>query len=135
MTATSRRVNPLARQSGGRHADPRRVKRPPLTSWLYVGRHRATAAEQVVARLDSYSQAEHVEGISKARERGEERRASRRARARAAAEHLNPSLNAVLGTYERTVERHLRDGRTPEDAMALAWIDADDALTAWAVSL
>ncbi|GAA2169286.1 hypothetical protein GCM10009845_35220 [Pedococcus bigeumensis] len=47
-----------------------------------------TAAEQVVARLDTYSQAEHVDAIKQARERGEDRRLARRLRAEAAAERL-----------------------------------------------
>lgn len=48
----------------------------------------ATAAEQVVARLDSYSQAAHAEGLKAARERAQAKRAARRERARAAAARL-----------------------------------------------
>ncbi|WP_235734374.1 hypothetical protein [Nocardioides alcanivorans] len=48
----------------------------------------ATAAEQVVARLDSYSQEEHAELLQAARERTEAKRAARLERARAAAARL-----------------------------------------------
>ena len=48
----------------------------------------ATAAEQVVARLDSYSQEEHIELIKAARERTGAKRAAREERARAAAARL-----------------------------------------------
>lgn len=46
------------------------------------------AAEQVVARLDSYSQEEHVERINAARELAAAKRAARVERARAAAARL-----------------------------------------------
>lgn len=48
----------------------------------------ATAAEHIVARLDSYSQEEHAELINAARERAASRRAARTERARAAAARL-----------------------------------------------
>lgn len=48
----------------------------------------ATAAEQVVARLDSYSQEEHTELLEAARERTNAKRAARQARARSAAARL-----------------------------------------------
>lgn len=76
MTATSRRVNPLARQSGGRHADPRRV-----------GRHRATESRTMPRRL-------------------------------------HPDVLTAEGLF--VVLRHLADGRTEEDAWALAEIDVLD---------
>ncbi|MCH1867061.1 hypothetical protein [Nocardioides sp. CFH 31398] len=47
-----------------------------------------TAAQQVVARLDSYSQAEHVAHLEAARVRTEARKQARRERARAAAARL-----------------------------------------------
>lgn len=47
----------------------------------------ASAAEEVVARFDSYSQDAHAQGIKAARERVE-KRAARRERARAAAARL-----------------------------------------------
>lgn len=47
-----------------------------------------TAAEQVVARMDSYSQEAHTEGIKAARERAHAKRAARKARAQAAAARL-----------------------------------------------
>lgn len=50
--------------------------------------HEPTAAEQVVARLDSYSQEEHAQHIEAARERIEGRRAARRDRAAEAAWRL-----------------------------------------------
>lgn len=48
----------------------------------------ATAAEQVVARMDSYSQEAHAEGIRAARERALAKRAARKDRAAAAAARL-----------------------------------------------
>jgi len=48
----------------------------------------ATAAEQVVARLDSYSQEEHRAQLEAARVRLEGRKRARRERARAAAARL-----------------------------------------------
>lgn len=48
----------------------------------------ASAAEQVVARMDSYSQDAHTEGIKAARERALAKRAARKGRAAAAAARL-----------------------------------------------
>lgn len=48
----------------------------------------ATAAEQIVSRLDSYTQEEHVERIQSARELADAKRAARAERARAAAARL-----------------------------------------------
>jgi len=47
-----------------------------------------TAVDQFVARLDSYSQADHAEGINAARERADARRAAIQERARAAVARL-----------------------------------------------
>lgn len=47
-----------------------------------------TAAEQVVARLDSYTQDEHQAHLEAARNRVETRKQTRRERARAAAARL-----------------------------------------------
>ena len=49
---------------------------------------RETAAEQVVARMDTFSQEEHAAGIEAARKRAEAKRAARRERAAAAAARL-----------------------------------------------
>lgn len=48
----------------------------------------ASAGEQVVARMDSYSQEAHTEGIEAARRRALAKRAARKARAEAAAARL-----------------------------------------------
>lgn len=48
----------------------------------------ATAAEQAVDRLDSYSQEQHGALLEAARQRAEEKRAERRERAAAAAARL-----------------------------------------------
>ena len=48
--------------------------------------------EQVVSRLDSYTQDEHIEFIEAARQRTENRRVARRERARAAALRLRDAI-------------------------------------------
>jgi hypothetical protein len=49
----------------------------------------ASAAEQVVARMDSYSQEAHTESIKAGRQRALAKRAARKARAEAAAARLH----------------------------------------------
>lgn len=48
---------------------------------------------------------------------------------------VSVEIGPLLDSYLTGFSRHLMDGRTVEDADALARIDADDALTAWAVSV
>jgi hypothetical protein len=54
-----------------------------------------TAAEQVVARLDSYPQEKHLAEIRAARQRAETKRAARKERAKAAADRLWESAQQV----------------------------------------
>ena len=52
-------------------------------------------------------------------------------RAPANALTLVQDLFALTHPYEATFARHIKDGRTPDDALELALIDADDAMNAW----
>lgn len=66
-------------------------------SWRHDMVEPATAAEQVVARLDSYSQAQHVDGINQARERSETRRAAHREKAEAAVARVQALADEWIG--------------------------------------
>jgi hypothetical protein len=55
----------------------------------------STAAEQVVARLDSYSQEQHAERIKAAREHAKARRAKRAERAQAAAARMRLTITEL----------------------------------------
>lgn len=57
--------------------------------WVRFVTDDPTAAEQVVAVFDSYSQAEHVEGINEGRKRVQARRDARQDRAQAAPERTD----------------------------------------------